>query len=73
MRTLFVLVAGLALTTANAQETTSLIRGRVSISITKGTIACDFILSNLPHITNYVIRLNSGMNIHYFKDVKRGG
>jgi len=35
------------------------------------TIASDLILSNLPDIKNYVIRLNSGLNIRYFKDVQR--
>jgi hypothetical protein len=71
------LVILIAITTfilaANAQEKTPLIKGSVDISIKKGTIACDLILSGLPQINNYVLRLNSGMNIHYFKDVKRGG
>ncbi|AMR33171.1 hypothetical protein A0256_17980 [Mucilaginibacter sp. PAMC 26640] len=58
-------------TTASAQETSPLIKGNVEISVKKGTIACDLILSNLPEIKNYVIRLNSGMNIHYFKDLQR--
>lgn len=57
--------------TAIAQEKAPLVKGTVDISVTKGTIACDFVLSDLPDIKNYVIRINSGMNIHYFKDVKR--
>ena len=61
----------LSFATAQAQERSPLIRGNINISVKKGTIACDLILSNLPDIKNYVIRLNSGMNIHYFKDLKR--
>ena len=48
-----------------------MIKGTVVVSIKKGTIACDFIMSDMPDIQNYVVRLNSGMNIHYLKDVKR--
>jgi hypothetical protein len=59
------------LATANAQDKTPMIKGSVEISVKKGTIACDLFVTNLPDIKNYVIRLNSGMNIHYFKDVKR--
>lgn len=54
-----------------AQSPSPLIKGNVEISITKGTIACDLLLSDLPDVKNYVIRLNSGMNLHYFKDVRR--
>ncbi|HZX59208.1 MAG TPA: hypothetical protein VFE54_10795, partial [Mucilaginibacter sp.] len=56
---------------ASAQDTIPLLKGNVNISVTKGTIECDFILKNMPHIANtYVIRINSGMNIHYFKNLK---
>lgn len=55
----------------NAQEKSPLITGNVNISIKKGTIACDLIVTDLPDVKDYVIRLNSGMNIHYFKDLKR--
>lgn len=65
------LVSVMAGTAAKAQEKTPLIKGAVDISVTRGTIACDFVLTGLPAIRNYVIRLNSGMNIHYFKDLKR--
>ena len=56
-----------------AQETSPTVTGNVNISIQKGTIACDFVLTDLPNIRNYVIRLNSGMNIHYFRDLNRNG
>ncbi|HET6255424.1 MAG TPA: hypothetical protein VFE32_15195 [Puia sp.] len=57
----------------HAQQSSPLIKGNVTISITRGTIACDLVLSDLPDIRNYVIRLNSGMNIHYFKDLNWSG
>ncbi len=57
--------------TALAQEKSLFVKGTVDISVTKGTIACDFVLSDFPEIKDYVIRINSGMNIHYFKDIKR--
>ena len=56
---------------ANAQEISPVIKGNVDINIKKGTIACDLILNNLHKTDKYVIRLNAGMNIHYFKDLKR--
>jgi hypothetical protein len=69
---LFLLLAFILASAAlNAQEKTPLIKGTVDISINKGTVACDFVLTDLPAIHNYVIRLNSGMNIHYFKDLSR--
>jgi len=62
-------IAGVA--SAQSQSTYPTIRGNVDISIRKGTIACDFFVTDLPDVKNYVIRLNSGMNLHYFKDVGR--
>ncbi len=53
-----------------AQETSPMLTGNVNISIKKGTIECEFTLSDLPDIDvkDCVIRLNSGMNIRYFRD-----
>lgn len=59
------------LLSAKAQDISPVIKGSVDISIKKGTMVCDWVLSDLPHTNNYVIRLNSGMNVHYFKDVRR--
>ena len=70
-KSFIVILAGFfALSTSNAQENFTIIKGSVNISIKKGTISCDLILGNLPHTDKYVIMLNAGMNIHYFKDVK---
>ncbi|GAO43335.1 hypothetical protein [Flavihumibacter petaseus] len=54
---------------AYSQDTIPLLTGKVTLSITKGTIACDFTLSDIPAIENYYIRINSGMNIHAFRDL----
>ena len=67
------LLLSLPIANLQAQQKSPFITGSVSFSVKKGTVACDFVLSDLPNINNYVIRLNSGMNVHYFKDRKRGG
>ncbi|MEX8546944.1 MAG: hypothetical protein V5804_05010 [Mucilaginibacter sp.] len=56
---------------AKAQDTIPILKGSVNISIAKGTFDCDIILENIPRIKNYVIRLNSGMNILYFKSLDK--
>lgn len=54
---------------AGAQNATPIVKGTVNISITKGTFDCDIILDSIPRIKDYYIRLNSGMNILFFKNV----
>ena len=44
------------------------IKGKVDVSITKGTIQCDFTLSKLPRIKDYYILLNAGLNIRNIRD-----
>ncbi len=56
---------------AKAQDTIPTLKGTVNISIAKGTFDCDIILENIPKIKNYAIRLNSGMNILYFKSLDK--
>lgn len=46
-----------------------MLKGKVKLSILQGTIECDFVLSDIPPIKDYYIRLNSGMNIRYIKDL----
>ena len=57
---------------AAAQDSIPLLKGKVKLSVTKGTMECDFILSNVPRINDYVIRINSGMNIRYLKNLDAG-
>src|SRR5262245_34898524 len=52
------------------QDTIPHVTGNVSISVKKGTIECDLMLSNMPRLNDYYFRLNSGMNIRYIKNVE---
>ena len=52
----------------HAQDTIPHLKGRVDISIAKGTFDCNFTLSNIPKINDYYIRLNTGMNIRFIKN-----
>lgn len=45
------------------QSKIPLISGSAKFSVEKGTIECDLTLSEYSHIDDYVIRLNSGLNI----------
>jgi hypothetical protein len=55
---------------ALAQDSAVSIRGEVTISIKKGTVECAFNVSDIPRIEEYVIRINSGMNIRAFHEAK---
>jgi len=54
---------------SHAQERAPLLKGTVNLSINEGTIDCSFVLSDIPEIEDYFIRINSGMNIRYLKSV----
>jgi hypothetical protein len=58
----------MACTPIAAQDTIPHVTGKVNISVKKGTIECDLTLSNMPRLTDYYLRLNSGMNIRYIKN-----
>lgn len=62
----------LASMTIYAQDTIPHVQGKVTISVKNGTIECDLILSNMPRLSDYYIRLNSGMNIRYIKNAEEG-
>ncbi|HWJ25256.1 MAG TPA: hypothetical protein VNS32_01870, partial [Flavisolibacter sp.] len=64
------LISTLASMVIYAQDTIPHIQGKVSISVKKGTIECDLILSNMPRLNDYYLRLNSGMNIRYIKNAE---
>jgi hypothetical protein len=75
MNKLFVVVAALLLLlfqSAYGQDDIPVLKGTVNISVAKGTIECNLILSNVPRINDYVIRINSGMNMRYFRSVDKG-
>lgn len=44
------------------------LQGKVKISILNGTIDGNIEVSNVPNLEDYSIRLNSGLNIKYFRD-----
>ena len=56
--------------TIYAQDTIPHMHGQVTISVKKGTIECDLELSNMPLLSDYYLRLNSGMNIRYIKNAE---
>lgn len=58
---------------AVCQDTIPQIEGRITISVKKGTIECDLILSNMPRLADYYFRLNAGMNIRYIKNAEGPG
>ena len=53
-----------------SQENAPHLKGKVKISIKEGTFDCDLTLSNIPRIQDYVIRLNSGMNLLHIRSKK---
>ena len=53
-----------------AQDTVPHVQGNVTISVRRGTIECDLTLTNMPRLTDYYLRLNSGMNIRYIKNAE---
>jgi len=55
---------------AAAQDSIPYLTGTVHLSIAKGTMDCDLTLSGYPFISDYLIRINSGMNILYFRSVQ---
>jgi len=44
--------------------------GTIDISVKNGTIDANFQLENIPKLNNYLIHLNSGFNIQYFRNEK---
>jgi len=67
---LIVLLLTIPLINISAQEKTPVLTGTVEISISDGTFECDLTLSEIPHIKDYFIRLNSGMNILHMRSKK---
>lgn len=68
MRLFTHMVLAFLLTGFVASAQTPHITGDVYISVKEGTFKADLTVSRLPITTNYAIRLNSGMNVQFFKD-----
>lgn len=56
---------------ASAQDSL-LLTGTMKLSVTRGTMECNLTLKNIPRIADYYIRINSGLNIRYFKNLDYG-
>lgn len=70
---IILIISTFIISTANVfgqEELTPLISGTAKFSVKNGTIDCDLILSDYPHISNYSIRLNSGLNILNFQSLE---
>lgn len=68
MKQMFTIILGLGFSIlTTAQENAPTIKGKVKISITEGTFDCDLTIHNIPPIKDYLIRLNSGMNVLHIK------
>jgi hypothetical protein len=51
------------------QDNAPFLKGKLNLSITQGTMECEFTLTDIPKLEDYFIRINSGMNIRYFKSI----
>lgn len=70
MKSLFFSLALLLALGASAQEKAPLVKGKVKISIKEGTFDCDLTLAEYPHLKDYFIRLNAGMNLMHIRSKK---
>lgn len=71
MKQNFIILLSLLLSlTTNAQDKIPKISGTAKFSVENGTIECDIILSDYSQISNYLIRLNKGMNIVNIQSVE---
>ncbi len=71
MKKLFTIILSLGISFLTfAQENAPKIKGKVKISIIEGTFDCDLTISNIPTLEDYLIRLNSGMNLLHIKSKK---
>lgn len=70
MRKYLVILLSVISLPAYAQDTIPHVKGNINISVKKGTIECDLVLSNMPRLSDYYLRLNSGMNIRYIKNAE---
>lgn len=64
------LIHCLCIITVDAQDTIPHLAGTIRISVKQGTIACDLTVSNMPRLSDYYFRLNSGMNIRYIRNAE---
>jgi hypothetical protein len=68
MNKILVLAALLLSLPASSSELPMKLTGTIQISINNGTIDADFKLENIPELKNYLILLNPGFNVQYFRN-----
>ncbi|WP_286761835.1 hypothetical protein [Salegentibacter sp. UBA1130] len=67
MKRTFLLLTLLTCIKLSAQQGVPKLTGKIEISIEQGTLEGDLTLSDFPHINDYYIRINSGLNILHIK------
>jgi len=70
MNIILILVSLLFSITTLSSELPITLSGTIEISVNNGTIDADFQLDNIPKLNDYLIFLNSGFNIQYFRNQK---
>lgn len=60
---LLCIVSAITPALVKGQEKVPLVKGRLDISITKGTMECDFLVTDMPQVPNYILLVNTGLNI----------
>ena len=72
MKVILILISLLVSTSTLSSELPIKLSGIIEISVKKGTIDANFQLKNIPKLSNYLIHINSGFNIQYFRNEKEG-
>ncbi len=55
---------------ATAQEQIPLLKGKLNLSVKKGTMECDFKLVDMPEVADYAVVINAGMNMRYIRNIE---
>ncbi len=66
MKKIFIILS--AILSIGTSQAAPELKGKIKLSIQEGTIDADFQLNNIPRIKDYLILLNAGFNIQYFRN-----
>jgi len=72
LRSCLTVIACFNLFIGQAQDSILHLTGKLIVSVKKGTMDGNFTLAGIPRIEDYLIRINSGLNIRHFKNVSGG-
>lgn len=70
MKIILIVLSLLFSTLTLSSELPIKLSGTIEVSVKNGTIDANFQLKNIPKLDNYLIHLNSGFNIQYFRNQK---